>query len=63
MYNTEFYILFAGRFEDSQIFSELVYLASNLLVLLNDTVFRKTAKLLKNIVSYTTYLTLTVDFI
>ena len=39
----------AGRFEDSQVLSELVYLASNLLVLLNDTIFRQTAKVLKNI--------------
>lgn len=43
----------AGRFEDSQVLSELVYLASNLLVLLNDTIFRQTAKVLKNIVSDT----------
>ncbi|XP_052066296.1 peroxisomal membrane protein PEX16-like [Mytilus californianus] len=39
----------AGRFEDSQVLSELVYLASNLLILLNDTIFRQTAKVLKNI--------------
>ncbi|KAK3101686.1 hypothetical protein FSP39_005455 [Pinctada imbricata] len=42
------YIL-AGRFEDSQVFSELVYLASNLLVLVNDTIIQQASKLVPKV--------------
>ena len=44
-------LYFTGRFDDSQVLSELVYLASNLLVLLNDNIFRQTVKVAKNFVS------------
>lgn len=39
----------AGRFKESQVLSELVYLGSNLLVLLNDTILRQASNLVPKI--------------
>lgn len=47
--------IFVGRFEDSQVFSELVYLASNLLILVNDTIIKNASKVIPKIVSYLKY--------
>ncbi|XP_048779573.2 peroxisomal membrane protein PEX16-like isoform X2 [Ostrea edulis] len=41
--------IIAGRFEDSQVFSELVYLASNLLILVNDTIIKNASKVIPKI--------------
>lgn len=41
--------IIAGRFDDSQVLSELVYLASNLLVLVNDQILKNAAKLIPKV--------------
>ena len=43
--------LFPGRFENGQIISELIYSASNLLVFINDNVFKAAAQSLPKLVS------------
>lgn len=44
------YIL--GRFEDSTILSELLYSASNLLILFNDAIIKKASGILPKVVSH-----------
>ncbi|XP_060606038.1 peroxisomal membrane protein PEX16-like [Ruditapes philippinarum] len=45
--------LVAGRFENGEILSELIYSASNLLVFLNDSVFKAASKYVSKVVNVT----------
>ncbi|KAK7486694.1 hypothetical protein BaRGS_00022095 [Batillaria attramentaria] len=52
--------LVAGRFNDSQVLSELFYTASNLIVMLNDAILRKSSTLVPKLVQHFVF-TLGVD--
>ena len=55
-------MIFSGRFENGQILSELVYSASNLLVFINDNVFKAAAKAVPKLVGHYVNVSVLIKF-